>query len=172
MTEAHPGITYVSFVSYKTANITIIITILNDLDMKAVSIFNNHTMVTVNEKLLIMLCVGLLRMLVIHSSHFSWSQDSSDCILKPSGCLQSSHGASIIQGRSWFARLSNDYGYEEKYYCYILCFVDNILWTHHDADSVLQWLNSYFPLNPGYCDQDLCPEAELEWCLGLVHEYF
>jgi hypothetical protein len=35
-----------------------------------------------------------------------------------------------------------------KYYSYILIYVDDILVIHHNATSVLAWLNKYLPLKP------------------------
>ncbi len=36
-----------------------------------------------------------------------------------------------------------------KYYAYVLCYVDDILCIHHDADSVLAQINGFLPLKPG-----------------------
>ena len=38
---------------------------------------------------------------------------------------------------------------DTKYYSNVLCYVDNILCTYHDEDSVLQWLYTNFPLKWG-----------------------
>ena len=37
---------------------------------------------------------------------------------------------------------------ELEYYSFILCYVDDILCTHHDPDNVLNKLNGYMPLKP------------------------
>ncbi len=34
------------------------------------------------------------------------------------------------------------------YYAYILCYVDDILWIHHDPMSVMNEINGYLPLKP------------------------
>ena len=36
-----------------------------------------------------------------------------------------------------------------KYYAYVLCYVDNILCIHHDANSVLAQINGFLPLKLG-----------------------
>ena len=33
-----------------------------------------------------------------------------------------------------------------QYYSYLLCYVDDILCFHHNADNVIQWLHKFFPL--------------------------
>ena len=42
-----------------------------------------------------------------------------------------------------------------KYYSYILCYVDDILCIHHNADSVLKRLHRSFPLKPGFGKPDM-----------------
>ena len=36
-----------------------------------------------------------------------------------------------------------------KYYAYVLCYVDDILCIHNDADSVLAQINGFLLLKPG-----------------------
>ena len=49
-----------------------------------------------------------------------------------------------------------------KYYSYILCYVDDILCIHHNADSMLQWLLKSFLLKPGFGKPDMYLGAKLQ----------
>ena len=42
-----------------------------------------------------------------------------------------------------------------KFYSYLLCYVDDILCIYHSADSMLDWLNKFFPLKPGFGNPDM-----------------
>ena len=42
-----------------------------------------------------------------------------------------------------------------KYYSYSLCYVDDILCVHHNADVMLEWLHKSFPLKPGFGNLDM-----------------
>jgi hypothetical protein len=63
-----------------------------------------------------------------------------------------------------------------RYYAYILCYVDDILCTHHDPMSVLDLINGYMPLKPSLVgDPDIYLSAKLKitqlehgiWAWGL-----
>ena len=43
----------------------------------------------------------------------------------------------------------------EKYYSYILCYVDDILCIHHNAESVWERLHKSFSLKPEFGKPDL-----------------
>ena len=42
-----------------------------------------------------------------------------------------------------------------QYCSYLLCYVDDILYIHHNTDAILEWLHKLFPLKKGYWEQDL-----------------
>ena len=42
-----------------------------------------------------------------------------------------------------------------KYYSYLLCYVDNILCIHHNADSMLEQLHKSFPLKQDFGNSDM-----------------
>ena len=42
-----------------------------------------------------------------------------------------------------------------KYYSYFLCYVDDILYIHHYADSMLEWLHESLPFKLGYGKPDM-----------------
>ena len=37
-----------------------------------------------------------------------------------------------------------------EYYTYVLLYVDDLLVVNHAVEGVLQWINKYFKLKPGY----------------------
>ena len=61
-----------------------------------------------------------------------------------------------------------------KYYLYSLCYVDDILCIHHNADAVLEWLHESFPLKLGFGNPDmhigakLSPPSLLLFCRFLL----
>ena len=54
-----------------------------------------------------------------------------------------------------------------KYYFSLLCYVDDILCIHHNADVMLEWLHKFFPLNLGYGKPDMYLSAKL--CKTRLH---
>ena len=65
-----------------------------------------------------------------------------------------------------------------KYYSYLLCYVDDILCIHCNADTMLERLHKSFPLKPGLGNPDMYLGAELcntrlhngvwAWAMSLV----
>jgi hypothetical protein len=50
-----------------------------------------------------------------------------------------------------------------RYYAYIICYVDDILHTHHDPMSVMNEISGYLPLKPSSVgDPDVCLGAKLK----------
>ena len=49
-----------------------------------------------------------------------------------------------------------------KYYSYILCYIDDILCIHHNADSMLEWLHRSFMLKPRYDEPDMYLSTNLQ----------
>jgi hypothetical protein len=50
-----------------------------------------------------------------------------------------------------------------RYYTCILCYVDDILYIHHDPMSVMNEINSYLPLKPSFVgDPDIHLGAKLK----------
>ena len=55
-----------------------------------------------------------------------------------------------------------------KYYSYLLCYVDDILCIHHNADAMLDWLHKSFPLKLGYCEPEIYLDVKL--CKTRLHK--
>ena len=56
-----------------------------------------------------------------------------------------------------------------KYYPYLLCYVDDILYIHDYADAMLGWLNKPFLLKSGYGKSDMYLGVKL--CITRVMGY-
>ena len=56
---------------------------------------------------------------------------------------------------------------EVKYYSYLLCYVDDILCIHHNADDMLDWLHKSFPLKPGFGKPNMYLDVKL--CKTRLH---
>ena len=48
-----------------------------------------------------------------------------------------------------------------KYYSYLLCYDDDILHIHHNANSMLEWLQKSFPLKLGCGNTNMYLGAKL-----------
>ena len=46
-------------------------------------------------------------------------------------------------------------------YSSLLCYVDDILCIHHNANDVFWWLHYFFPLKPRFCIQDMYLDVKL-----------
>ena len=47
------------------------------------------------------------------------------------------------------------------YYSYLLCYVDDISYIHHNVDAMLDWLHKFFTLKPGFGNLDIYLGAKL-----------
>ena len=150
MTEALATIMYVSLVSRETVRIALLIATLNDLEIKLGNILNAYVQAPVTEK-------------VWTTLHPEFGKDAGKTAvivrdlygLKLAGAAVRSHLARSIESLGYQSDKADpdlwfkpEIGPEDgvKYYSYMLCYVDDILCIHHNADSVLEWLHRSFPL--------------------------
>ena len=54
-----------------------------------------------------------------------------------------------------------------QFYSYPLCYVDDILSVHHNADAVSQWLHKSFLFKPGFGNPDMYLSTKL--CKTKLH---
>ena len=54
-----------------------------------------------------------------------------------------------------------------EYYSYLLCYVDDILCIHLNADAMLEWLHKSFPFKQGFGKKYMYLGAKL--CKTIVH---
>ena len=157
MTEVPATITYVSIVSKETVRIALMIATLNDLEVKLGNILNAYIQAPIKEK--VWTALGL---------EFCRDAGKTTVIVRALYGLQSA-GAAF---RSHLVKCMESLRYESceadpdlwlkpetrpedgvQYYSYLLCYVDDILCIHHNADTMLEWLHKSFPLKPGLINQ-------------------
>ena len=142
MAKAPATIMYASVVSRETVRMALMIAALNDLEVKSGNILNAYVQAPVTEKVWTTL-----------GPEFGKDAGKTAVIVRALYGLKSA-GAAF---RSHLARCMESMGYQSckadpdlwlkseirpedgvKYYSYILCYVDDILCIHHNADSVLE----------------------------------
>ena len=142
MTESPATIMYASIVLRETVRIALMIAALNDLEGKLGNILNAYVQAPDTEKVWTTL-----------GTEFSKDAGKTAVIV---GALHGLKSAGVAF-RSHFVRCMESMGYQSckadpdlwlkpetrpedgvKYYSYILCYVDDILCIHHNADSVLE----------------------------------
>ena len=142
MTKALATITYDSIVSKKTVRIALMIAALHDLENKSSDILNAYVQAHETEKVWITL-----------GPEFGNNARKTSVIVRAL-CGLKSAGAAF---RSHLAKCMESLVYESckadadlwlkleikaedgvKYYSYLLCYIDVILYIHHNADSMLE----------------------------------
>ena len=165
MNKAPATITYASTVLRETVRISLMIALLNDLKVKLDDILNDYVQASVTEKVW-----------TTFGPEFGKDARETVVIIRALYGLKSA-GAAF---RSQLARFMESMGNQSckadpdlslkleirsedkvKYYCYILCNVDDILCIHHNADSMLKWLHKSSPLKLGFGKPDMYLGAKL-----------
>ena len=165
ISEAFATITYVSVVSRVRVRIALMIAALNNLEVKAGDILNAYIQAPVTKKVKTKL-----------GPEFGKDARKTALIVRALYDLKSARAAS----RSHITRFMESLGYQPcktdpdlwlkreirpddrvKYYSYLLCYVDDILCIHHNADSMLEWLCKSFPLKLGFGNPDMDLGANL-----------
>ena len=165
VTEAPATITHVSVVSRATERIALMIAALNDLEVKSGDVLNVYVHSPVTEKVWTTL-----------GSEFGKDAGKTAMIVraiygqKSTGTAFRSHLAKCIESlRYQSCKTDPDLWLQPetipedgvKYYLYLVCYVEDILSIHHNADSVLEWLHKSFPLKLGFSNADMCLGAKL-----------
>ena len=160
MIKAMAMIMYASVMSRETVKIA-----LNGLEVKLGDILNAYVQAPVTEQVWNTL-----------GSEFGKDARKTAVIVRALNGLKSA-GAT---NRSHFVRCMVSLGYEScktnldlwlkpeirpedgvQYYSYLLCYVDDILCIHQNADAVLEWLHKSLPLKPGFGNLDMYFGAKL-----------
>jgi hypothetical protein len=152
MTKALPTIAYASVVSQETVCLSLTIAALNDLEVKVGDVINAYITAPITEKVWTTL-----------GPEFGPKAGKTVIIvralygIKSAGAAFRSHLASFMRQMGYTSCKANPDLWMKvelrpdnnfKYYSYILIYVDDILVIHHNATSVLAWLNKYLPLKP------------------------
>jgi hypothetical protein len=180
MTKAPATITYASVVSCETVRIALLMTALNELNVKVKYVLNTYITAPITKKVWTIL-----------GPEFSIDAGKSAIIvhalygLKSAGAAFFAHLASFMRQMGYKScKADPDLWYKAetrpadnfRYYAYILCYVDDILCAHHDPMSVLNLINGYMPLKPSSVgDPDIYLSAKLKmtrlengiWAWGL-----
>ena len=150
---------YASIKSRKTVRVALMIAFLNDLEAKLGNILNACLQALVLEKVWTTL-----------GPEFSKGAGKTAVIVRAFYGLKSAGTAF----RSYLVRCMESWGYESckadpdlwlkpeirledvvQYYSYLLCYVDDILCIHHNADTMLEQLHKSFSLEPGFGNPDI-----------------
>ena len=150
MTKALAAILYASVVSRETVRIALMIATLNELQVKSGNILNASVQASVTEKVWTTL-----------GCEFSKHAGKTAVIIRALYDLKSAGTAF----RSHLPKCMESLGYqsckadpdlwlkpeirpedEVKYYSYLLCYIDDILYIHHNTEAMLDGLHKSFPL--------------------------
>lgn len=158
--------TYASVVSRETVRIALTMAALNDLEVKASDIKNAFLCAPVEEVIHTQLGPefgpdeGKLAVIVralygLKSAGSSFNRHLADCM------WNMGYKACKADPDLWMKKcVRPDDGFE--YYAYILFYVDDCLAIHHDAESILKELDTYFAMKPGSIgDPDIYLGAKL-----------
>ena len=151
MTETPKCMTYSSVVGRQTVRISLTIAALNDLNLKAGDVMNAYVTAPCSEQIQTVL-----------GKEFGTDQGKKAIIvrtiygLKSSGVAFQAHLADCMRSMGYTpCRGDNDPWMKpeidpdgDKYYSYILFYVDNVLVVHHDAMTTLMKIEKYLKLKP------------------------
>ncbi len=150
-TNALAIITYASVISRETVHIAHMLVALNNLQVKVSNVLNAYITTPCKEKVWTNLGPEFgpnarKNALIVHSLYG----------LKSAGAAFHAHLASFMHQMGntsckadpnlWYKAKTRPQDNDVQYYAYFLRYVDDILWMHHDAMSVLGQINKYPPL--------------------------
>ena len=165
MTKAPATLTYASVVSRETVRIALTIAALNGLQVKCGDVMNAYIQAPVTEKIWTTL-----------GSEFGEDAGKMAIIiraiygLKSSGAAFRKHLGECMRGLDYKPCLADPDLWMKaqaradgtSYYSYILCYVDDVLVVHDDAQPVLDRIDKFMKLKPGSSDPDMYLGAKLK----------
>ena len=165
MTKAPATLTYASVVSRETVRIALTIAALNGLQVKCGDVMNAYIQAPVTEKIWTTL-----------GKEFGADAGKNAIIvraiygLKSSGAAFRKHLGECMSGLGykpcpadpdlWLKPQAREDG--TGYYAYILCYVDDVLVVHDDAQPVLDRIDKFMKLKPGSSEPDMYLGAKLK----------
>ncbi len=166
MTEAPATLTYASVVSRESVRIALTLAALNDLEVKTADIKNAYLTAPVTEKIWTVLgpefgqdcgkkALVVRALYGLKSAGAAFRNHLADCMdflgYKP--CL--------ADADLWMKPEVNPAN-NQKYYSYILLYVDDVMCIHHDGVSTIKIIDKYFQMKEGSIgDPDLYLGAKL-----------
>ncbi len=162
MTDVPPTVMYASVVLSKTVRMTLTTATLNVLKVMAADIMNAYITVPNKEKIWMLLvpefgkdkghkAIVVRALYGLKSAGTAFRSHLADCM------RQLGYKSNKTDPDLWIKLCTWDtWSGSEKYYSYTLIYVDEKLCIQDDPDSVLVWIDKYFPLKP-----DLVGEPDL-----------
>ena len=179
MTQAPAAMTYASVVSRETVRIALTLAALNDLDVKCGDVLNAYITAPVTEKIYTVLgdefgadsgktAIIVRALYGLKSSGAAFRKHLADCM------TSMNYKPCLADPDLWMKAEVRANG--DKYYSYILNYVDDILVVHDDARSVLDRIDKYMKLKPDSVgDPDIYLGAKVKrvkvengvWCWSI-----
>ena len=166
MTEEPAVMTYASVVTRETVRIALTIAALNDLEVKTGDVQNAYLTAPCEEKIYTVLGpefgedAGKTALIVralygLRSAGASFSRHMADCM------RNLGYEPCKAESDLWYKpAVRPDDGFE--YYVYVLLYVDDVISIAHDAEKILDDIDTFFQMKPGSIgDPDIYLGAKL-----------
>ena len=151
MTDAPKCMTYSSVVSRESVRLALTIAALNDLEVKSGDIMNAYITAPITEKVWTVLgpmfgrdagkkAIIVRALYGLKSAGAAFRKHLADCM------RHIGYVSCLADPDLWMKPEVDADG--DKYYSYILCYVDDVLIADHDAMKVMNKIDKYFQLKP------------------------
>ena len=152
MTYPPATIKSASIVSRETVSIDLTLAALNDLPVKVADIHNSYITVPVTEKIWTVLGQEFDeysgRKAIVFRALYSLKSSGSDFWNHLEECMQHLVFLPCSDDLDLWMKpmVRHENGFD--YYAYVLIYIDDVMVTHHDTESVLRRIDKYFKLKP------------------------
>eukprot|EP00956_Cyclotella_meneghiniana_P018312 scaffold30420_cov55-Cyclotella_meneghiniana.AAC.1 len=151
MTKAPATLTYASVVSRETVRIALLLAALNDIDIWAADVMNAYITAPCREKIWTTLGrefgKDFGRKAIVVRALYGLKSSGAAFRAHLAGCMRElGYKSCPADPDLWLREQTNKDG--NRYYSYILCYVDDLLVVHHSPKRVMDKINSHFPLKP------------------------
>ena len=174
LTDTPKCMTYSSVVSRESVRIALTIAALNDLEVKAGDIMNAYVTAPITEKVWTVLgkewgadagkkAIIVRALYGLKSAGAAFRRHLADCM------RNLGYKSCPADHDLWIKPAVDNDG--DKYYSYILCYVDDILVIHHDAMPVMTRLTSISSLSQNLLGTQRCISVLRSSTIGLPMEY-
>ena len=156
MTDTPDTLTYASVVSRDTVRLALTIAALNDLEVKVGDVLNAYITAPITEKVWTVLGpefgADAGKKAIVVRALYGLKSAGAAFRAHLAACMRHIGFTSCLADPDlWYKEQSRpglDDSPAERYYSYVLCYVDDIMCIHHDAMSVLKEVDKYFKLKP------------------------
>ena len=152
MTKTPATVTYASVMSRETVWLALLFAALNDVDMWAADVLNAYITVPCREKIWTTLGKEFGddcgRKAIIVRALYGLKSSGAAFRAHLAGCLRKmGYRPCLADPDLWLKEQTDRKG--NRYYTYILCYVDDLLVVHHNPKRVMDRIDSFLPLKPG-----------------------